>query len=177
MTLASMKELFADDHVWCLAAVVALHDGETEHYEVNKEGQMSVQVRTHLHDVQITAILRGGGAWYIPDVGTEVMIAFDEGEFEGDAYIMNLYGDTPSGLVPGKFFILADEIQIRSADGTAVKLPTWADFNALQDKVNAFILKYNTHTHVAPVVGTTAVTPAVETVVAPPTGTTKVKVE
>lgn len=177
MTLTAMRELFKDDKIWCLAARVALHDGETVHYEVTPEGAMSVSVRTHMHDVQINALLKGGGIWYIPDVGTEVMIAFDNGEFEGDAYIMNPYGDSPAGLAPGKLFLLADIIEARSADGTAIKLPTWADFNALQDKVNAFILKYNSHTHVAPVVGTTAVTPAVETIVAPPTGTTKMKAE
>lgn len=118
MTLTAMRELFKDDKTWCLAARVALHDGETEHYEVTPEGAMSVSVRTHMHDVQINAILKGGGAgigiWFIPPIGTEVMIAFDGGEFEGDAYIAGIHGDSPTGLTPGKILIIGDNVTVQA---------------------------------------------------------------
>lgn len=159
MTLAALRDLLnTEDKIYCLAARVGLHDGETVHYRVTAEGAMQVDVLTHRHSIQVSALMKGGGFWRIPPIGAEVMLCFDDGEFEGDAYLVSPHEDAPTGLVIGKTFVLDDTVEIRSADGTATKLPTWADFAALVNFIQAMTL---------PVSGATAGPPAPGTV---PTG-------
>lgn len=138
MTLTATKELMAPDQVWTLAARVTKHDGENSHWRVGDEGQMIISVRTHTHDVQIDAIMKGGtnggGVWIIPDEGTEVLIAFDNGEFEGDAFLVATFGNSPVGLVPGRLLIIGDEVHVRSTSGTAQKLAFLSDVQAIDDK-------------------------------------------
>lgn len=157
MSLAGLRALFDGGPVATSAARVELHDGATGpngHYYVNSEGDIIVTVRLHHHDVPIDANLsalvggRGAGVWCIPDVGTEVIVAYDEGDMEGEAYIVGAFGAPPNGLAPGKVLVVGLEIEARSADGTALKLPTLAD---VQDLVNTF----NTHTHPDPASGFT----------------------
>lgn len=139
MTLPATRDLLSPDQVWTVAARVAKHDGQTVFHRIGDEGQMILSVRTHSHDVQIDAIMKGGssdgsGIWIIPSEGTEVLIAFDNGEFEGDAYLVGVYGDSPVGLIPGRTLVIGDEIEIRSVNGTANRLALLSDVQSVDDK-------------------------------------------
>jgi hypothetical protein len=172
--LANLKRLLEDDRVPAIAARIALHAGETTHYRVNEEGDLVVSVLTLNHEVPIWANLdtlagsSGHGVWFIPDLDTEVIITFDNGDYEGEAYIAmrTSGGRAPAGLASGKVFVLRLDVQVRSPDGTASAVPTMADFEALRGQ-------YNIHTH--PVAGAAA---SATTMQAPdPAGTTIFKAE
>jgi hypothetical protein len=181
MALTALRDLLDEDKIWCLAARVALHDGRTQHYEVSEEGAMTVSVRTHRGDVQIDALLKGGGFWRIPPIGAEVMLCFDDGEFEGDAYIVATSEDSPDGLAPDKIFILADStVEARSASGAAVSLAKQSSVTALENKLNSFITKFGAHTHILALTagtGTAAVPANPETPIDSSTGTTVLRGE
>ena len=179
MTLPAMKELMGDDRVWAMAARVALHDGETSHFDVSDEGHIMLSVRTLRHDAPVTALLKGGddngaGVWFVPAIGTEVIINFDDGMYEGDAYVVAIVGEKPGTLdvQPGVLYLVNDTIEARSVGGVAQSLAFQTKLNALESKVNSLIAKHNTHVHVisgAPPV--TAVTAVLETVILSSTGT------
>lgn len=114
MTLTSMRDLLKDGGVWCVAATVQLLDGATQHYRRAANGQIIVSVVTNLQAVPIEAFLLGGdfagrGFWMIPAVGTEVMICFDNGDFEGDAFIVATIGRAPQNL-DGEVTIISDSV-------------------------------------------------------------------
>ncbi len=119
MTLTSLKQLIGEgDKVWCLAARVEVHTGQSLHYEKTAEGAMMISVQTLRHDVEIWALLKGGavgiGMWFIPPVGTEVLISFDDGEFEGDAYIVGIHGHSPDDLTPDKILIIGETVNVQA---------------------------------------------------------------
>lgn len=104
-----------------MAARVALHDGDDEHFFFTDEGHIAISVITLRHGIPVTALLCGGadnghGVWFIPPIGTEVIINFDDGELEGDAYLVAIHGHAPSNLVPGKVFIRGDVVNLCDAD-------------------------------------------------------------
>jgi hypothetical protein len=177
MGIANLKELLRDERIWCIAARVDLHDGQTSHFETNDEGDVIVSVRTVIHDQQIWANLDsmaggsdGSGVWHIPDPGTEVVICFDQGDFEGEAYIVGRTsgGRAPQGLTSGTIFILGNNVQVRSPSGVANKLPTFDDLSNLKDYVNAQFSSVGGHTH-AVVGGATTTTTTVASGGTPPT--------
>jgi len=184
-----LRDMLRDDRVWVIGAVVALHEGESLHYAVNEDGDMQVTLLTHQHQVPITAILGGlGGAgrgvWFIPELGTEVLVHFPDGDFQGDATVVGLMPtrSTPAGLVPGKVFVIGTEVQIRDA-GAAAAVAFKSDVQALRDYVDNQFSSVNGHVH-AVVAGvtttiTTVATPGTTpTVPAPnPTGTTVLKAQ
>lgn len=140
MTLKNLQQLHEDQRVWTVAGRVRLRDGETEHWFVMDEGGVAVSVETSQHGSPIWAQLRGGsddgsGVWAIPDVGTEVILAFDNGDYEGDCYVIAAFGGAPIGLIPGRVLIIGDNVEIRRRDGVAEKLPTMADHQALIDYI------------------------------------------
>lgn len=153
MTLAATRDMLKDERVWCIAARVELHDGDTQHYEINGEGQIIVSVRTLRHGVPIWAVLRGGdsegrGVWQIPSIGTEVIVEFDDGMFEGDAYIVGTHGNPPAAAAnPNLLLVLSPNVEIRSVNGTAKKLSLNEELAALTDKVNTIIDSYLIHNH------------------------------
>lgn len=182
---AALKEHLADERIWCIAARVVVPKGETLHYEVTAEGHISVHVETLRHGVQLPALLRAGddsgaGLWRIPSVGTEVIINFDDGQFEGDAYIVSVNGKKPAGvpLDATKVYLIGPNVEIRSVNGTAKKLAFEDDLNALENKVNSLIGKYNIHLHAIsgspPVTSATVTT---ETAILGSSGTNVVKGE
>jgi hypothetical protein len=111
---AGLRDMLADDRVWFVLGTVALHEGETGHYETNDEGDLQVTVVTH-GGTPVTALLGGAfgsssGTWSIPDPGDEVMVAFSEGQFEGDAVVVGVVGrGAPAGLAPGTVVTRADD--------------------------------------------------------------------
>lgn len=175
--VANLRKLLQDEREWVVAASVTVLDGQSSHFEVNDEGDVIVSCVTHLHAVPIWANLDslaggsdGSGVWHIPDPGTEVKIGFDHGDFEGEAYILmrGSGGKAPQGLGPGIVFVLGSNVQIRTPVGTAAKLPTLADYNALKAYVNAQFSSVGGHTHATPS-GPTTTTTTVATAGTPPT--------
>lgn len=147
MSLTALRDLLEDERVWCVAATVQLHEGESEHFARASNGQIMVSVITNQHAVPIWAQLRGGdfsrrGVWTIPAIGTEVILNFDNGEFEGDPYIIGVIGRAPEDLDGEVTLIIDNKVKIRSLDGTAAPLPTMDDFNALKNYV-----ENHTHTY------------------------------
>jgi hypothetical protein len=113
---AGIRDMLADDRVWCVLGTVALHDGETGHYEVNDDGDLQVTVVSHQHGVPITAILGGAfgsaaGTWTVPAAGDEVLVCFADGDFEGDAVVVAVTSSrsAPAGLAPGTVLVRADD--------------------------------------------------------------------
>lgn len=170
MTLQATRDLLAGEAgIMCLAATVQVHDGETQHWEVSDEGAMVVSVVTHQHAVPIDALLKGGGndgkgVWFIPSVGTEVLIAFENGDFEGDAYIVGIFGHSPAGLQPGTILVLGDNIEVRSVGGTARALAFKSDVEAVDNK-------YANHLHANALSGPTSTVIPVVPPTVPPTYT------
>ncbi len=189
--VANIRELLRDEREWCVAARVEVLKGQSSHFEVNEEGDLIVSCITLLHGVPIWANLDtlaggadGSGVWFIPDPGTEVKIGFDHGDFEGEAYILmrGSAGKAPQGLTSGTVFILGANVQIRTPGGTATKLPTLADHNALKSKVNDLIDKYNGHKHLgvttgAGISGLPQLTDLESGHASDPTGTSVIEVE
>jgi hypothetical protein len=111
---AGLRDMLEDDRVWCIMGTVALGEGETGHYEVNDDGDLQVSVVTHA-GVPITALLGGAfgsssGTWAIPAAGDEVLVAFADGQFEGDGVVVAVVGrGAPAGLAPGTVVVRADD--------------------------------------------------------------------
>jgi hypothetical protein len=127
LTLQATRDLLKDDRIWCVAAHVALHKGEERHWFIGKEGQMLVSVLTNQHGSEIWAILDGGGRsgrgyWEVPAPGTELLIGFDHGEYEGEAYIVGMHGRCPTDLTDEKTIVVGDDIIVRTMTGERVEL-------------------------------------------------------
>lgn len=146
MTLQATKQVIKEDEkVFCVAARVARHPGEATYYETTREGQIQLSVITLSSHTPINALLGGGddarrGFWFIPAEGTEVLIHFSDGEFEGDAYVVGFIGRGPTSMSDAKILILHDNVEIRSVDGTAKQL-------AYKSDVEAVDAKYADHVH------------------------------
>lgn len=192
MSMDNVKAALTDERVAAVAARVARHEGESSHYRVNDEGDLVVSVLTLQHEVPIEANLGalvgggGKGVWQIPDVGVEVMVAFDDGAFEGEAYVVGYYpsGSSPGGLAPGKIFILGNNVEIRSTGGSAQAVAYKADVEDVISKLNSLISLFNAHTHLhgpySPIGGPavpTAVPASLATPALPSDGTSVLKAE
>lgn len=160
MTLTATRDALDVDKKWYLQTRVERHDGEDSHWSIGEEGQVYLSVKTLRSDTPIHAIWSGGdvgngGAFYIPDEGVEVGVAFDDGEFEGDAFVVRVFGTVPAAIAPGKLLLISPMTEIRDEDGEASALPTMADFNALKSVVNSLISLFNAHVHPDPASGFT----------------------
>lgn len=185
--VANLRKLLEDEREWVVAASIAVLDGQSSHFDVNDEGDVIVSCVTHLHGVPIWANLDslaggsdGSGVWHIPDPGTEVMVGFDHGDFEGEAHIVSRGsgGRAPQGLGPGIVFVLGNNVQIRTPGGTATKLPTFDDVQQLRNKVESLRTAHNTHTHPATSGTTSATLDGLVTGATPtPAGTTVLEAE
>ena len=170
------------DMVPAVKATVAPHENSGSHWSVNADGDLEVTVLTHSHAVPITALLgalvggSGKGVWMVPPLGTEVLVAFPDGDYEGDAVIVGVMptGSVPSGLTDGKVVIVGIEVLVHDGAGGAVPL-------ALKSDVDSLRTVFNAHVHVVTgtaspsgdaVAGTAAVTVAPA---GPPIGTSCLK--
>jgi hypothetical protein len=145
--LSSIRDLaLADEKIATLLAHVAVLEGETSHWHVTPEGHVAVTVKTHRHGVPVTAIMptsygSARGVWGIPDVGTEVAIGFNGGDFEDDAYVLAIYGHaSPSLLESSRLVIVGDEVHVYDGSGATRPL-------AFRDEVVSVDSKYATHVH------------------------------
>lgn len=145
----------SEDMIPSVKATVALHEGETSHWEVNADGDLQVSVVTHGHGAPITALLgalvggNGKGVWVIPPIGTEVLVAFPDGDYEGDAVLVAVLstGSVPAGLVDGNVVIVGVEVLVHDGPGGAVPLARKSDVDALSSRFDAHRVIYNAHTH------------------------------
>lgn len=118
---AQLRKLVDDGHACLSLARVARHEGESDFWAVNADGDIEIQVLTHQHEVPITAILgalvggKGFGVWALPPDGCEVLVAHAEGEFEGDAVIVAVMptGDAPD-MAPNRVVIVGGEVRVLS---------------------------------------------------------------
>lgn len=173
-SLANLAHLLRDERVAAVAARVAKLDGHPDVFDVNEEGDVIVSCLTLNHEVPIWANLdtlagsSGHGVWFIPDEGTEVMIGFDDGDFEGEAYIIGRTssGNAPEGLAPGKVFVLGVEVQVRSPNGTAQPALTMDDYTSLKSWLETHVHSGVTTGPGTSAVATTPVPDAVGTQVA-----------
>lgn len=149
MTMTAMRDLLAGDGIWCVAATIQVLKGETAHFQKQRNGQLMVSVVTNQHAVPMWAAFKGGdilgrGLWVIPGVGTEVLVCFDMGEFEGDAFVVAPFGSAPdAALVPNVTLVIDDTVEIRSLNGTAQRLLTEADGEALKDAISGAAVAAN----------------------------------
>lgn len=134
--LAATREHLRDERIWCVAARVVIIDGDDSHWAYSEEGHLTVSVLTLKHGVPIRAILKGGdnagsGIWFIPSVGTEVILSFDDGDFEGDAYIVGVHGKAPTGITSDTVFVIGASVVIKKIGGIPNRLVTVDEFNEL----------------------------------------------
>lgn len=179
MTTPSVRDGADPRRDYFAKATVVIPDGETTHYEFGDEGQILVNVQMHAYHQFVRAELRGGdvsggGIWHIPPVGTEVVIGFDRGVFEGDAYLVASVGRvagvpvSPGVLVirgPVQVIVESPDVEIRRVGGSASILAKLSDVEALVDA-------FNSHVHNGAFAGSTSppLTPA-----DPPSGTEVLK--
>jgi hypothetical protein len=118
---AGLRDMLAEGMLPAVKATVALHEGETSHFETNPDGDIEVTVVAHHGQVPITAILcsgAGGGVWKVPPLGAEVFVVFDGGDFEADAFLVGTAparggrgGATPAGVTDTRTVIASDEVR------------------------------------------------------------------
>lgn len=118
MSLPALKDLLGDEKLYCVSAIVAIHDGETSHWRVSDEGAVIVDVVSTQHSVPISTIMKGGGVWRIPPIGAEVVVNFDHGEFEGDAYLIAVCDHAPIGVAEETILIVEANVKIRATNAT-----------------------------------------------------------
>lgn len=115
MSVAHLKALVGSEGHACLSlAKVAKHEGESDYFRVNADGDMEVDIIIDAHGAPVTAILGavgglGRGIWAVPPEGAEVLVAHAEGDFEGDAVLVcgTATGDTPGELDESTIVIVA----------------------------------------------------------------------
>lgn len=181
--MTGMRDLLSSDLVPAVKARVEVHEGNAEHYYVDDEGNLIITVRTMNHSVPIDCHFGSGsdiGVWFIPPVGTEVLVVFDNGDFEGDATIAAVFGASPNGLAPGTVLVLGSNVEVRTLNGTAQSLAFQSKLNDLETKHNELVAAHNGHVHILSIVGTTgtAATPVLTaSTVTPSTGTDVLKAQ
>jgi len=131
MGTANLRKHTQDDRTHVIAARVVLLSGETKHYFVNEEKNIVVSVETHNHGMPMWANLANTpGVWVVPDVGTEVLVATDDGDIEGECYIVGVFPSTnvqnaemPNDLAPRTFnVVVTGDANIVVGPGSSVHL-------------------------------------------------------
>jgi len=154
--LSSVRDLAnADEKISMLIARVVVPAGESKHWFETKEGHIALSVKTHRYGLQINALLTtmcgsARGVWAIPDVDTEVIVGFDEGDVEGDVFVLGIAGHKPPTQITDsdvRLVLIGDEIHAIKEGGTAEALAFKSDVKAISDYNN---VQFNTlvgHTH------------------------------
>lgn len=128
---AGLRDMLEDDRAWCVGARVELHAGEADHWQVNEDGDLEVTVVTHQHGTEITALLggiaggNGRGTWRVPSVGTEGVVVFLDGDFEGDAVFLGGMSskNVPSGVSDVRTLIVDGEVEVRGDTNIELDAP------------------------------------------------------
>jgi hypothetical protein len=119
MTLPATRDLLDEQRLWTVAARIAKHDGETEFWRLTDEGAISVSVVTLQHSIPTWALLKGGdnagnGLWAIPNEGTEVVVACENGDIENDAYVVGFLGHAIGDVAANKTILVGNEVIVRT---------------------------------------------------------------
>lgn len=171
MGFQSLKKMLEDIREWCTAARVEVIDGEEQHFRYGAEGDIDVSVRTVVHDGPIWAHLDslaggadGSGVWHIPDPGTEVMVCFDQGDYEGEAHIVSRTsgGRAPQGLGPGIIFIIGNDVRAMSPGGSPKSVAFQDSVDNLRKYVRDQLSATSGHTHVVVGGATTTIAAAAD---------------
>ncbi len=110
--------------------------------------QLMIHVVTKTHHTPIWCHAQGGGKlshglWSIPSVGTEVLVSFDNGAFEGDAFIIGEFGrydDSSQSLAENTTLLIDETVEIRSVAGSAVALALKSDVTSLANFVQGLLV-------------------------------------
>ena len=140
--LSSLRDIVKDEEpLFVVLAVITVHEGESSHWYKTKEGHIAVTCKTQRHGAPLDAILpthlgNSRGVFGIPDVGTEVAIGFDHGDYEGDAFVLAVYGSViPSVMDDTKVAIVGEEVHVIAPGGEAKSLMTKDDGQAILDYI------------------------------------------
>jgi hypothetical protein len=145
----NLKKLLKDDRIPAIAAIVKAPDDGGDHWShVGKDGarQLLIRVIGKTSHTPIWAHACGGyrggrGIWQIPDIGTEVLVSFDNGDLEGDAFIVAEFGRANVDITADTLLLLDQLIEARSVGGTANSVATKADLQTLKDAItNAIVV-------------------------------------
>jgi len=147
---ANLAKIFSDsdESVPAVAAIVRKPTSGENHWDV-VDGCLLIHCVTKGHQQPLWAHASGAtrlgrGLLQIPDLGTEVLISFDMGLFEGDAFIVGLFGRSVSdGLAENVTLLLDDKVRIKSVGGTSVPLGTLPDLQALRDVFTNWVVAPN----------------------------------
>ena len=104
LPLDTIRDVLADGKVWTSLGIVTRFPGETSHYEIDSEDVL-VDVQLIPDKQPILCRLAAGmgagrGVWFIPSVGTEVIVILPMGEIEADPVIVGCLstGTVPDGI-------------------------------------------------------------------------------
>lgn len=131
MGTANLRKFFGDDRIHVIAGHVIVENGETSHFFINDEKNVVLSVEINHYGTVVRANLSNTpGVWTIPDVGTEVLVGFDNGEFEGEAYVIGTYGATnktnaeiPTSVASQTFNVaVTGDANIVVASGSRIRL-------------------------------------------------------
>lgn len=155
---------------------IQLFDGESAHWTTTDEGDVIVSVRMDQGHVELWALwspLVGGankGIYLIPAVGTEVVVGFPLGDYEGDPVVLGCLptAGVPDDLDATKVLIVGVEVWVYDGTGTPMPLATLADVQAIQSDLDG-----HSHTYI-PGTGSPATTTLNPSVTAP-SGTSVLK--
>lgn len=143
--LSALKEALADGRDWVKLAHVVKGDNGS-HYEYITEGGETVDLLIECELIpngeRVSARYSGPGDVLIPKVGTEGVVIFPDGEIENDPV---WYGSLSTGYMPSDASETVriietkenGEVHIRSRGGTAKRLATYEDLEAVLDFVLA----------------------------------------
>lgn len=141
---ANLAKLMEDDRVPAVAAIVRKPISGEKHWDV-VDGCLLIHCVSKGHQQPMWAHASGAtrlgrGLLRIPDLGTEVLIAFDNGMLEGDAFIVGLFGRSVSdGLDENITLLLDDKVKIKSVSGESVPLSTLPDLQALANVFSMWV--------------------------------------
>ena len=129
MGTSNLRKFFADDKIHTVAARVVRFSGEASHFFTNEEKNIVVSVETHHHGMPMWANLNNtNGVWTVPPIGTEVLLASDMGDIEGEVYIIGTYGITntqnieaPTDVNSRNYTVIVDgNVSLTSASGDII---------------------------------------------------------
>ena len=144
-TLENLRDHLRDERIAAVAAHVELHEGETVFWRVNDEGDIIISVVTNQHGIPMWVnldVVAGGagrGIYMLPAIGDEVLVGFDDGDMEGEGYVIGRTTGgrgAPLGLAPGKVVVVGLEVLIHNGDGVCEPTVRLSEHQALCDKLD-----------------------------------------
>lgn len=175
---SSVRDALRDNRVWTGIGVVQPNDGQGSHFQIltDTDGNpidVLVDIILAPWGDQLTCRLasfggcNSGGIWRIPEIGTEVAVMIPTGQYEADPIIIGTLSSNsvPSQLDattlvlinPGKVHIEAasGDVELNAAGhvnvgGSSQPIPLGT---ALEERIAAFELVFNKHTHISATAG------------------------